>query len=330
MDAELVARVENVVRLTPTIVEVVVKAPAAARRFHPGQFYRLQNFESAAPRVAAGGRSIPLLMEGVALTGAWVDKERGLLSLIALELGVAIPTIAAAIDARVLSSMKAERETAAAVLRGPRAAHDAPRDAVIDDLAAALYASRICAYAQGMALIRAGSHAYRWSIDLAEIGRIWKGGCIIRARLLDPVRHAFGSTPDLANLLLDPDLARAVDGAQAGWRRTVGRAAAAGGEEMIRRESGRIVVSGPVTLANVAAVLEEARRHLEEGVRTVDLGEVTEIDSSLLAAMLAWLRDARRQGAELVFANLPESVRTIAHLYGLDGLIPVAEAAASR
>ena len=99
---------------------------------------------------------------------------------------------------------------------------------MIDDLAAALYASRICAYAQGMALIRAGSHAYRWSIDLAEIGRIWKGGCIIRARLLDPVRHAFGSTPDLANLLLDPDLARAVDGAQAGWRRTVGRAAAAG------------------------------------------------------------------------------------------------------
>ena len=94
---------------------------------------------------------------------------------------------------------------------------------------------------------------------------------------------------------------------------------------MIRRESGRIVVSGPVTLANIAAVLEEARRHLEEGVRIVDLGEVTEMDSSLLAAMLAWLRDARRRGAELTFANLPESVRTIARLYGLDGLIPVVE-----
>jgi len=84
LDAELNARVENVVRLTPTIVEVIVKAPAAARHFHPGQFYRLQNFESAARRVAG----TPLLMEGIALTGAWVDKEKGLLSLIALELGV--------------------------------------------------------------------------------------------------------------------------------------------------------------------------------------------------------------------------------------------------
>jgi len=84
LDAELVATVEEVVRLTPTIVEVIVKAPAAARHFSPGQFYRLQNFESLAPRVG----STPLLMEGIALTGAWVDKAGGLLSLIALELGV--------------------------------------------------------------------------------------------------------------------------------------------------------------------------------------------------------------------------------------------------
>ena len=98
LDGELSAVVEDVVRLTPTIVEVIVKAPAAARHFHPGQFYRLQNYESVTPRVTArmkggaamGARSadVPLLMEGIALTGAWVDKERGLLSLIALELGV--------------------------------------------------------------------------------------------------------------------------------------------------------------------------------------------------------------------------------------------------
>jgi len=84
MEDELVARVEDVVRLTPTIVEVIVRAPAAARHFHPGQFYRLQNYESLTPRVDG----VPLLMEGIALTGAWVDKARGLLSLIALELGV--------------------------------------------------------------------------------------------------------------------------------------------------------------------------------------------------------------------------------------------------
>ena len=84
LDGELLAQVEEVVRLTPTIVEVIVKAPAAARHFHPGQFYRLQNYESMARQV----NGTPLLMEGIALTGAWVDKERGLLSLIALELGV--------------------------------------------------------------------------------------------------------------------------------------------------------------------------------------------------------------------------------------------------
>jgi NADPH-dependent glutamate synthase beta subunit-like oxidoreductase/NAD(P)H-flavin reductase len=84
LDTELEARVESVIRLTSTIVEVIVKAPAAARHFHPGQFYRLQNYESVARRVSG----TPLLMEGIALTGAWVDKEKGLLSLIALELGV--------------------------------------------------------------------------------------------------------------------------------------------------------------------------------------------------------------------------------------------------
>ena len=92
---------------------------------------------------------------------------------------------------------------------------------------------------------------------------------------------------------------------------------------MIRREGRRIVISGPVTLANVAAVLEEGRRHLEEGVRTVDLAEVTEMDSSLLALMLAWLREAKSGSRELAFANPPESLRTIARLYGVDGLFPV-------
>jgi phospholipid transport system transporter-binding protein len=93
---------------------------------------------------------------------------------------------------------------------------------------------------------------------------------------------------------------------------------------MIRREGRRIVVSGPVTLANVASILEEVRRHLAEGVPTVDLGEVSELDSSLLAAMLAWLRDAKAASRQLAFANLPESLQTIARLYGVDRLLPVA------
>jgi NADPH-dependent glutamate synthase beta subunit-like oxidoreductase/NAD(P)H-flavin reductase len=84
LDHDWTARVWETRRLTPTIVEVIVEAPAAARKFEPGQFYRLQNFETSAQRA----RGTPLLMEGIALTGAWVDRTKGLLSLIALELGV--------------------------------------------------------------------------------------------------------------------------------------------------------------------------------------------------------------------------------------------------
>jgi NAD(P)H-flavin reductase len=88
LDDQLLARVERVIRLTPTIVEVIVRAPAAARHFHPGQFYRLQNFERLSPHVHLDDHVASMLMEGIALTGAWVDRERGLLSLITLEMGV--------------------------------------------------------------------------------------------------------------------------------------------------------------------------------------------------------------------------------------------------
>ena len=91
---------------------------------------------------------------------------------------------------------------------------------------------------------------------------------------------------------------------------------------MIRREGPRMIISGPVTLANAAALLEEGRRHLADGVQTVDLGEVSEMDSALLALLLAWLREARQRERPLVFAHLPESLRTIARLYGVDRLLP--------
>ena len=91
---------------------------------------------------------------------------------------------------------------------------------------------------------------------------------------------------------------------------------------MIRREGARMLLSGPVTLANVASLLDEGRRHLAEGVQTVDLGEVSEMDSALLALLLAWLRDAKGREQAIAFANLPESLRTIARLYGVDRLLP--------
>jgi len=93
---------------------------------------------------------------------------------------------------------------------------------------------------------------------------------------------------------------------------------------MIRREAGRMLLSGPVKLGNVAQLLEEGRLHLAEGVATVDLSEVTELDSSALALLLAWLREAKAAGRALAFANLPEALRTIARLYGVEDLLPAA------
>ena len=92
---------------------------------------------------------------------------------------------------------------------------------------------------------------------------------------------------------------------------------------MIRRDGERMLLSGAVTLGNVAQLLDEGRRQVEEGVRTVDLGEVSEMDSALLALLLAWLREARARGQSLEFVRPPQALRTIARLYGVDGLIPV-------
>ena len=95
---------------------------------------------------------------------------------------------------------------------------------------------------------------------------------------------------------------------------------------MIRREGDRMVVSGALTLASVATVLREGSVAIGEGVRTVDLAEVSELDSSALALLLAWLREAKRQDRGLEFANLPQGLTTIARLYGVAELLPASPA----
>ena len=90
---------------------------------------------------------------------------------------------------------------------------------------------------------------------------------------------------------------------------------------MIAREGARLVLSGPVTLANVAALLEEGRRHVEEGVESIDLQGVTEMDSALLALLLAWQREAKSRSRSLALANPPQALSTIARLYGVDTLL---------
>jgi len=94
----------------------------------------------------------------------------------------------------------------------------------------------------------------------------------------------------------------------------------------MRREGDRLIVGGPVTLANVTRVLAEGLAQLENGAQTIDLGEVTELDSSLVAALLAWMREARRHDTELRFVNLPDGLTTIAKLYGVDQLLPTGAA----
>jgi len=96
---------------------------------------------------------------------------------------------------------------------------------------------------------------------------------------------------------------------------------------MIRREGDRMVVSGALTLGNVAAVLRDGSAAIGEGVRTVDLAEVGELDSSALALLLAWLREAKRRNRSLAFANLPQGLTTIARLYGVAELLPATSTA---
>jgi 6-phosphogluconate dehydrogenase len=142
----------------------------------------------------------------------------------ALELGVPVPSIGAAVDARVLSSRRRERLAASGQLQGPPATGSMERDAGLASARDALYAARIAAFAQGMDLVGAASREYGWSIDRAEVARVWTGGCIIRSRLLDPVRRAFLERPDLPNLLLDGEIGTRFERAQEGLRRTLAEA----------------------------------------------------------------------------------------------------------
>lgn len=145
-------------------------------------------------------------------TGKWTTQ-------VALDLGVATPTINAGVEARLLSSLKQERLRASALLSADTL--DAPEDGLLTDLHDALLAAEICAYAQGMNLIRAASDEYGWSVRLREIARTWKGGCIIRARLLDLIKNAYDRCPQLENVLLDEEVARTIVPLQKAWRRVV-------------------------------------------------------------------------------------------------------------
>ncbi len=155
-------------------------------------------------------------------TGRWTSQD-------AIELGIPIPTIDAAVWSRGISSLKHERVAASKVLHGPgngmvgSAPYSGEKDRMLTALENALYASKVSSYAQGMALLTVASETYGFELNLAEIARIWKGGCIIRAELLDTIQQAFMRDPSdtPTNLLLDPHFAREVNAANDDWRYVV-------------------------------------------------------------------------------------------------------------
>ncbi|MBN2359980.1 MAG: NADP-dependent phosphogluconate dehydrogenase [Deltaproteobacteria bacterium] len=154
-------------------------------------------------------------------TGRWTVEA-------ALELGVPVPTIAAAVDVRALSADRGLRRQLDRRYPRQRAAGIGDREALVAAAHDALLGADIVAYAQGLALVRAASLRLGWSIDLAEVARVWTAGCIIRSRLLEPIMRAWAAQPDLGHLLDDAGLAELLRAAESGWRSATGSALAAG------------------------------------------------------------------------------------------------------
>ncbi len=154
-------------------------------------------------------------------TGKWTAQS-------ALDLGIPVTAITEAVFARVLSAFKDQRVAASKVLPGPSGQYDGDREAFIDDIREALYASKVVAYAQGFEQMLAAAKEFGWTLHPGEIATIWRGGCIIRARFLDRIKDAYDQNPDLANLMLAPYFTDAIKTGQDGWRRVVGEAAKLG------------------------------------------------------------------------------------------------------
>ena len=159
------------------------------------------------------------------------QKGTGLWTVVsALQMGVAVPTIYAALNARVLSSMRPERLAAASILKAPET-HPIDLGNSADAMAPLFDASvlaAIASYAQGMALLQEASILHNYNLDMSAIGQIWKGGCIIRARLLQRIQNAYTNNPQLKNLMLDPWFAEQVNSRLPGLRQVVAGAALAG------------------------------------------------------------------------------------------------------
>lgn len=144
-------------------------------------------------------------------TGKWMSQ-------LALDLGVPSTLVTEAVYARALSAMKQQRQRASAVLTGPSASFDGDHQRFTEAVRRALYASKICSYAQGFVQLQAAASEHEWPLRFGNIALLWRGGCIIRAVFLDRIKEAFDAQPDLENLLLADYFRSAVSEAQEAWR----------------------------------------------------------------------------------------------------------------
>jgi len=173
----------------------------------------------------SNGYVVDMIMDktGMKGTGRWTVQE-------AAEQSVAAPTITASLDARYISGRKEERQVAATKLEGPTPGGipNIDKDQLINDLRAALYCSKVASYAQGLGIIKAASIKYNWGVDMCLCARMWRGGCIIRAKLLSKIQDAYTNNKDLPNLLCDDLFAKEINERHMAWRRVVSLSIAAG------------------------------------------------------------------------------------------------------
>jgi len=172
----------------------------------------------------SGGPFVDIVLDaaGQKGTGRWTSEA-------ALLLGVPAPTIAEAVFARAISAQKELRVNASTVLRGPgHPEFKGNQDRFIEAVRRALYCSKVCAYAQGFAMMAEASREWEWGLDFASIASIWRGGCIIRARLLHTITQAYSGAGDLPNLLMAPTFVTQIGEWQDAWREVVASAAAMG------------------------------------------------------------------------------------------------------
>lgn len=158
---------------------------------------------------------------GMKGTGRWTVQE-------AAEQSVAAPTITASLDSRYISGRKDERVAASSILNAPPEVPNISKPQILEDLGPALYCAKVCSYAQGVGLIKAASDANGWDVDLSQCAKMWKGGCIIRAKLLDKIQAALANDPNLVNLMVDPGFAAELNKFQTSWRRIVTLCVASG------------------------------------------------------------------------------------------------------